>query len=86
STGTSGTTGLVVADRQPQIIQQPSRKLVIRNLLMPGNTAAGSIDYVKESGFTNNADFVAENPGTPKPQSDITFALENLPVRTIAHF
>lgn len=86
STGTSGTTGLVVADRQPQIIQQPTRKLVIRNLLMPGNTSSGAIDYVKETGFTNNADFVAENPGTPKPQSDIVFALESLPVRTVAHF
>ncbi|GFE94805.1 phage major capsid protein [Acetobacter persici] len=86
STGVSGTTGLVVADRQPQIIQQPTRKLVIRNLLMPGNTASGAIDYVKESGFTNNADFVAENPANPKPQSDIQFDLESLPVRTIAHF
>lgn len=86
STGTSGTTGLVVADRQPQIIQQPTRKLVIRDLLMPGTTGSGSIDYVKETGFTNNADFVDENPKTPKPQSDITFSLESLPVRTIAHF
>lgn len=86
STGVSGTTGLVVADRQPQIIQQPTRKLVIRNLLMPGNTSSGAIDYVKETGFTNNADFVAENPSAPKPQSDIVFALESLPVRTVAHF
>ncbi|GEM16036.1 phage major capsid protein [Gluconobacter oxydans] len=86
STGVSGTTGLVVADRQPQIIQQPNRTLVIRDLLMPGNTGSGSIDYVKETGFTNNADFVAENPANPKPQSDIQFALETLPVRTIAHF
>ncbi|WP_058989184.1 phage major capsid protein [Acetobacter senegalensis] len=86
STGTSGTTGLVVADRQPQIIQQPTRKLVIRNLLMPGATGSGSIDYVRETGFTNNADFVAEDPKDPKPQSDITFSLESLPVRTVAHF
>lgn len=86
STGVSGTTGLVVADRQPQIIQQPNRTLVIRDLLMPGNTGSGSIDYVKETGFTNNADFVAENPANPKPQSDIQFSLETLPVRTIAHF
>lgn len=86
STGISGTTGLVVSDRQPQIIQQPSRKLVIRDLLMPGNTGSGSIDFVKESGFTNNADFVAENPANPKPQSDIQYQLDMLPVRTIAHF
>lgn len=86
STGTSGTTGLVVADRQPQIIQQPTRKLVIRNLLMPGQTQSAAIDYVKETGFTNNASFVAENPSIPYPQSDVTFSLESLPVRTVAHF
>lgn len=86
STGVSGTTGLVVADRQPQIIQQPTRKLVIRDLLMPGQTSSGSIDYVREAGFTNNADFVSENPAASYPQSDISFTLESLPVRTIAHF
>ncbi|ASC05626.1 Major capsid protein [Acetobacter pasteurianus subsp. pasteurianus] len=86
STGTSGTTGLVVADRQPQIIQQPTRKLVIRDLLMPGQTSSAAIDYVKETGFTNNADFVAENPSTSYPQSDVAFTLESLPVRTVAHF
>lgn len=86
STGASGTTGLVVADRQPQIIQVPNRQLVIRDLLMPGNTSSGSIDYVQETGFTNNADFVAENPSAPKPQSDIAFGLLNLPIRTVAHW
>ena len=86
STGVSGTTGLVVADRQPQIIQIPNRQLVVRDLLMPGSTSSGSIDYVQETGFSNAADFVAENPSTPKPQSDIQFSLLNLPVRTIAHW
>lgn len=86
STGTSGTSALVVADRQPQIIAQPNRRLVIRDLLMPGNTQSNSVDYVKETLFTNNADFVAENPGNPYPQSDISFSLNTLPVRTIAHF
>lgn len=86
STGASGTSALVVADRQPQIIAQPNRRLVIRDLLMPGNTQSNSVDYVKETLFTNNADFVAENPGKSYPQSDISFSLNTLPVRTIAHF
>lgn len=86
STGTSGTSALVVADRQPQIIAQPNRRLVIRDLLMPGNTQSNSVDYVKETLFTNNADFVAENPDHAYPQSDISFSLNTLPVRTIAHF
>lgn len=87
TTGASGTTGLVVADRQPGIVQVvPNRNLVVRNLLMPGNTASQSIDYVRETGYTNNAAPVAENPGTPKPQSDITFDMQTVPVRTIAHW
>lgn len=87
TTGTSATTGLVVADRQPGIVQVvPNRNLVVRNLLMPGRTASMAIDYVRETGFANNAAPVAENPGAPKPQSDITFDLQNLPVRTIAHW
>ncbi|MBO1361528.1 phage major capsid protein [Acetobacter sacchari] len=87
TTGASGTTGLVVADRQPGIVQVvPNRQLVIRDLLMPGSTSSSAIDYVRETGFTNNAAAVAENPTTPKPQSDLTFDLQNLPVRTIAHW
>lgn len=87
TTGVSATTGLVVADRQPGIVQMvPNRSLVVRNLLMPGRTSSQAIDYVRETGFTNNAAPVAENPSTPKPQSDITFDLQNLPVRTIAHW
>lgn len=83
--GTSGT-GLVVADRVAGIVALPQRKLVVRDLLMPGNTSSNAIDYVKETGFTNNAAEVAENPGVAKPKSNITFDLVNLPVRTIAHF
>lgn len=87
STGNSGTTGLVVADRQPNIIQvTPDRRMTIRDLLMPGTTQSGAIDYVRETGFTNNAAPVAENPSQPKPQSEIKFDLVTLGVKTIAHF
>ena len=85
--GTSATTALVVADRQPGIIQvQPNRKLVVRDLCAPGRTNAGFIEYVRETLYTNNAAFVAENPANPKPQSDLTFDLKNDPVRTLAHW
>ena len=85
TTGTSTTTGLVVADRQG-FLQLPNRPMTIRDLLMPGRTNSGYIEYPKESGFTNNAATVAENPANPKPQSDITYTLVNTAVRTIAHF
>ena len=85
--GQDVSTGLVVADRQPGIVQvQPNRRLVIRDLLMPGRTSSNAIEWVRETLFTNNAASVAENPANPKPQSDLTFDLQNTPVRTLAHF
>ena len=85
ASGASATTALVAADRQG-FIQLPNRPMTIRDLLMPGRTNSGFIEYPKESGFTNNAATVAENPVNPKPQSDITYTLVNTAVRTIAHF
>ena len=86
ATGVSGTTGLVVADRQPNIVTLPTRQMTIRGLLMPGQTGSNAIDYVQESGFSNNAAPVAENPSKTKPQSEIKFDLVTLGVKTIAHF
>lgn len=84
---TSSSTSLVVADRVPGVIQVvPNRPLVIRDLLMPGRTESQSIDYVRETVFTNNAAPVAENPSAPKPQSDLAFDLQTARVRTIAHW
>lgn len=77
---------LVEPQRQPGIIATPDRRMTVRDLLTPGTTASNSIEYVRESGFTNNAATVDENPAAPKPESDITFELINTPVRTIAHW
>lgn len=82
SVGSSGGS-LVPADRRQEIIMPPERRLTIRDLIAPGTTTSNSIEYVRETGFTNNAAAVAE--GGAKPYSDITFALENAPVRTLAH-
>lgn len=81
--GTSTTNSLVVADRVPGIIAPPERTLTIRDLLAPGETDSASMEFVQETGYTNNAAPVPE--GTKKPQSEITFDLKTSPVRTIAH-
>lgn len=87
TTGVSGTTGLVTAERIPGIVQvNPDQDLTIRDLLLPGTTGTGVLDYVRETGFTNNAAPVAENPKNPKPESDIKFDLQSLSAKTIAHF
>ncbi|EOC0702516.1 phage major capsid protein [Salmonella enterica subsp. enterica serovar Kokomlemle] len=81
--GVSATNSLVLADRVPGIIAPPERTLTIRDLLAPGETDSASMEFVQETGYTNNAAPVAE--GAKKPQSEITFNLQTAPVRTIAH-
>ncbi|MDH6294671.1 phage major capsid protein [Agrobacterium fabrum] len=81
--GRSQGTSLVPSARVPGIFGLPDRQLTIRDLVMPGQTASSSIEYVKETGFTNNAAPVAET--TAKPYSDLTFDMTSSPVRVLAH-
>ncbi|TMU86529.1 phage major capsid protein [Brucella haematophila] len=81
--GRSAGTSLVPGHRVPGIVAPPQRLLTIRDLLAPGRTSQSSVEFVKETGFTNNAAPTAE--GAQKPKSDLTFDLETTPVRTIPH-
>lgn len=82
-TGRSAATSLVSSDRLPGIVTPAERVLTVRDLIASGRTGAGSIEFVQETGFTNNAAPVAE--GALKPYSDLEFDLKTSPVRTIAH-
>lgn len=82
--GVSSSNSLTAADRQVGIIAPPMRTMTIRDLLMPGQTGASSIEYVVETGFTNNA--APQVEGATKGKSSIAFNLKNAPVRTIAHY
>lgn len=86
TTDANGSAGdLVRPDRIQSPMQSlPDRQLTIRNLIAPGNTGSSSIEYVQETGFTNNAGMVAE--GTLKPESTLKLDLKNAPVRKIAHW
>lgn len=77
---------LIEPMRAPGINGLPQRQLTIRDLLNFGKTQSNSIEYVKQTGFTNNAAAVGENPTGGKPESDLTFDVESAPVATIAHF
>jgi len=79
---TSSSNSLVVAQRVPGVVTPAERTMTIRDLLAPGQTGTGMVEYVQETGFTNNAAAVTE--GGTKPSSDLTFELKNAPVRTIA--
>jgi HK97 family phage major capsid protein len=81
SVPTSG--GALVQTERVGVILAPQRRLTIRDLVAPGTTGSNAVEYVRETGFTNNAAIVGE--GLAKPYSELTFALENANVRTIAH-
>ncbi|HHR4201249.1 TPA: phage major capsid protein [Salmonella enterica] len=82
-TGTSLSNSLTVADRVPGVIAPPERTMTIRDLLIPGETDSPTMEFIQETGFTNNAAPVAE--GAKRAQSEITFDLVSAPARTIAH-
>lgn len=84
-TSADGSAGaLIVRDRQDDIIAAPDREFWLRDLLNVQGTDSNSIEYVRETGFTNNAAPVAE--GNLKPESALTFTTENASVKTIAHW
>lgn len=87
TTDADGSAGdLIVPQRQPGILGLPQRRLTMRDLITPGRTASNAIQYVKETGFTNNAATVTETAGTAKAQSEIKFDLVTTAVTTIAHW
>jgi HK97 family phage major capsid protein len=75
---------LVPIDRQPGIVVPPERRMTIRDLLTPGRTSSNSIQFVRETGFTNNA--APQSEGATKGESTIVFELDSENVATIAHF
>ncbi len=85
TTNADGSAGALVNPHRVQgIIAPPEQRLQIRDLLAYGTTDSNAIEFVKETGFTNNAQPQAE--GEVKGESSITFSDETNPVRTIAHF
>lgn len=81
--GRSVGTSLIQGARVPGIFGLPERQMTIRDLLLPGQTSSNNVEYVKETGYTNNAAPVAET--TAKPYSELTFNMASAPVRTLAH-
>lgn len=82
ASGSAG--GLIVPDRQSDIVAMPRMGLRVRDLLTPGRTEGNSIEYAYQVTRTNNAAGTAE--GGTKPESDYAWAVDNAPVRTIAHW
>jgi len=86
STDADGSAGDLVRTQRVQspMMEQARRRMTVRDLLAPGQTNSNAIEYVQETGFTNNAGMVAE--GTRKPESSLKYDLLTASVRKQAHF
>lgn len=80
----TSTSPVVQPDQRPGVNQIPNRRLTIRDLIAPGRTSSNLVNYIKETGFTNNAAPVAE--GAAKPESTITHSLVGAGVKKLAHY
>ncbi|MGE4339157.1 MAG: phage major capsid protein, partial [Pigmentiphaga sp.] len=85
TTDAGGSVGdAIQTTRQPGIMPLPQRRMTVRDLISPGRMDGNALEYVKETGFTNNAGMVAE--GAAKPSSDIKFDLVTTSAKVIAHW
>ncbi|MFG1465246.1 phage major capsid protein [Xanthobacter sp. DSM 24535] len=84
TTNAAGSAGAAVNQtRLPGIIAPPDRRMTVRDLITPGRMDGSTLEYVRETGFTNSASTVAE--GAAKPQSDLKFDLMQTGAKVIAH-
>lgn len=85
TTNAAGSLGAAVqTTRLPGVQELPQRRLTIRGLLTPGEMGGSTLEYVRETGFTNGAGMVAE--GAEKPSSDMQFELVTTSAKVIAHW
>lgn len=84
TSGEGGFGELVQPDRRAGIMQPAVAPFFIRTIIPVGRTSSNAIEYIRETGFSNNAAPVAE--GAEKPESNLTIEKVSTPVRTIAHW
>lgn len=81
--------GTLVQPQRAAMITPPLQALRIRDLLGQSTTSSNAIEYVKETGYTNNAaafgEFSSEDE-LQKPKSDLTFDIESVTVKNIGHW
>ena len=85
TTDADGSAGdLVQTTRLSGVLGLPERRMTVRDLISPGTMEGSALEYVKETGFTNNAAPVAE--GAKKPESSLKYDLITTTAKVIAHF
>lgn len=68
----------------PTVMPIAQRRLTVRDLLSVGQMDGGALEYVKETGFVNNAAPVAE--AAAKPASDIKLDIVSTTAKVLAHY
>lgn len=84
TTAADGSAGDLMVPQRDMVWTGPKRRMTIRDLIPTVQVTSGSVEYAKQTSFTNAADTVAE--AALKPQSDLQYELVNVPIRTIAHW
>ena len=85
TTAAAGSAGAGVnRTRLSGILELPQRRMTVRDLITPGRMDGNTLEYVRETGFTNSAAPVGE--GLVKPESDLRFDLVNTSAKVIAHW
>jgi HK97 family phage major capsid protein len=85
TTDAAGSVGDAVNQtRLPGILPLAQRRMTVRDLISTGQMDGNTLEYVKETGFTNAAAPVAE--GAAKPESDLKFDLVSTSAKVIAHW
>lgn len=85
TTDAAGSVGDAIANtRLSGILPLPQRRMTVRDLLSQGQMDGSTLEYVKETGFTNGAAMTAE--GAAKGQSDIKLELYSTSAKVIAHY
>jgi len=86
TTDANGSAGDLLVPMRAPMVDPVVRRMTVRDLLTPGRTSQPSIQYPKETGYTNSAATVSEQTGPTKPQSEIKFDIVTTSVTTIAHW
>jgi HK97 family phage major capsid protein len=85
---TLGSNLLVAADRRP-IVDPIVRRLTVADVLPSAMTNSNSVEFPRESAFTNNAGpqySAGSYENVTKPESALSFTLVSNPVTTLAHW
>lgn len=83
-TGQADLRTVMATTRLMEIMADPLRRQRVRDLLPVIPTGNSSIDFIRETLFTNNAAAVEE--GDEKPETSLTFEQESTSVKTLAHW